>query len=255
MNDLFSLSEQFQLSWPAWATAFAVTFLIGLSKGGVKGMGVFIVTMMAFIFGGKASTGIVLILFMLGDIMAVSYYRRDTQWKYLRQLLPAMMVGVLVGVWIGKDLPELLFKRAMAIIILFSILLLFYWEKYPPKEVPDNPLFARFMGFLAGFTTMIGNLAGPLASIYFLAIRLPKAQFIGTAAWLFFIINIFKFPFHIFVWETVTIETLALNLRLIPSTVLGFVAGVFLVKYIKEQQYRYLILFLTAIGALVLLIR
>ena len=54
--------------------------------------------------------------------------------------------------------------------------------------------------------------------IYFFNTQMGKGcvnehldQFIGTAAWLFFIINVFKLPFHIFIWKTVTLESLVLN--------------------------------------------
>ena len=108
---------------------------------------------------------------------------------------------------------------------------------------------------LAGFTTMIGNLAGPVSNIYFLAMRLPKNEFIGTAAWLFFIINVFKLPFHIFVWETVSMETLVLNSVMIPAMVIGFLIGVRIVKMISNINYRRFILFVTALGGLILLFR
>jgi uncharacterized membrane protein YfcA len=121
--------------------------------------------------------------------------------------------------------------------------------------VPHQWWFAGGMGLAAGFTTMIGNLAGAFSNIFFLAMRLPKNQFIGTAAWLFFIINLFKLPFHIWVWETVSLETLSLNLRLIPGIFLGLWVGVHVVKIIKNHHYRKLILILTAIGALMIFFR
>ena len=68
---------------------------------------------------------------------------------------------------------------------------------------------------------MIGNLAGSFADIYFLAMRLPKNGFIGTAAWLFLIINVFKLPFHIFSGN-VSERSLCLNLILVPVIGLGF---------------------------------
>ena len=111
------------------------------------------------------------------------------------------------------------------------------------------------MGFLAGFTTMIGNLAGPISNIYFLAIRFPKNEFIGTGAWLFFIINVFKLPFHFFIWKTVTKETLVLNTVLVPVIVCGFFFGAYIVKLISNVNYRRFILIMTAIGAVILLFR
>jgi len=41
-------------------------FLIGVAKAGLKGMGVFMVTLMALAFGAKASTGIVVPLLFFG---------------------------------------------------------------------------------------------------------------------------------------------------------------------------------------------
>lgn len=253
MLSFLELSPEFDLTWWEWALACLGGIVCGLSKGGIKGVGIFSVTLIAFVFGGKASTGIVLPLFMLADIFAVKYYTRHTQWKYLRQLLPWMIAGVLFGVWVGKDLPELFFKRGMAIIIIGTVFMMWFWDrKRDTMKIPDNQWFGGIMGVGAGFTTMIGNLAGAFANIFFLAMRLPKNQFIGTAAWLFFIINIFKFPFHIFVWETITVETLILDLRLIPGVLLGFFLGIRIVKKINETVFRKLILILTAIGAIMI---
>lgn len=255
MQDFLQLAPQFQLAWYQWALAFLAVFIIGLSKAGLKGIAVIIVTIMAVVFESKPSTGIIVPLLIVGDLFAVWYYQQHTQWRYMIRLLPWMMVGVVIATWVGQDLPEAVFKQAMAGIILLSVVMMYWMDKRKPEKVPDNWWFAGIMGFAAGFTTMIGNLAGAFSNIFFLAIRLPKDQFIGTAAWLFLIINVFKLPFHIFVWETITPETLALNLRLVPAIFIGFFIGVRLVKVIREKGYRQLILILTAIGAVMILFK
>ena len=102
---------------------------------------------------------------------------------------------------------------------------------------------------------MIGNLAGSFANIYFLAIRLPKNEFIGTAAWLFFIINFFKLPFHIFIWKTINIDSLYNSLILSPFLIIGLLMGVKIVKKIKYDSYRKLILFFTGLGAIIILFK
>lgn len=210
---------------------------------------------LAFVFGEKASTGILLPLLISADIFAVTYYHRHAQWSFIKKLLPWMIAGVLVGVWIGNYISESLFKKLMAVIIIGSVLIMFYFENRKLVTIPNNKLFSGSAGFLAGFTTMIGNLAGPISNIYFLAMRLPKNEFIGTASWLFFLINIFKLPFHIFVWKTVTKETLILNSTLIPIMAIGFFVGVKIVKMISNINYRKFILFVTAIGGFILLFR
>jgi len=230
-------------------------FILGLAKSGLKGMGIVIVTLMALVHGAKASTGILLPMLIFADIMAVSYYNRHTQWKYLRKFLPWMIFGVLVGVYVGKDLPEQIFKNGMAVIILISVVIMFAWERYDKSKVPDKLWFSGTMGFSAGFATMIGNLAGAFSNIFFLATRIPKNEFIGTAAWLYFIVNLFKLPFHIFSWETVNRASLMTDFYLLPGIVIGFLVGVKVVEKFKDHQYRKFILMMTAIGALVMLVK
>ena len=229
-------------------------FLMGTSKAGLKGTGIVIVALMVFAYGAKASTGVLLPLLILADVFAVIYYNKHAQWSILIKFLPWMVIGVLVGVYVGQEIDDRLFKKLMSIIIFASVILMFWWER-GRKQIPQNRLLAATSGLLAGFTTMIGNLAGPLVNIYFLAMRIPKDQFIGTAAWLFFIINIFKVPFHVFSWKTINTSSLLADLYLVPFVVVGFFVGVKIVSMINEKAYRYFILIVTALTALILLFR
>ncbi|AXT60234.1 sulfite exporter TauE/SafE family protein [Aquimarina sp. AD10] len=234
---------------------FIAAIILGMSKSGLKGMGIVIVTLMALVHGAKASTGILLPLLIFADILAVTYYNRHTRWKYLLQFLPWMIAGVLVAVFVGKNLPEELFKKGMAIIIIISVIIMFFWERYDKSNIPKKLWFIGTTGFAAGFTTMIGNLAGAFTNIFFMATRIPKNEFIGTAAWLFFIINLFKLPFHIFSWETIHKESLTTDLYLIPGVIIGFIIGIKVVKRFKDHQYRKFILIMTAIGGIVILFK
>ena len=230
--------------------ACSAALLLGIAKSGIKGLAVLIVTGLALVYGAKESTGILMPLLICGDILAVIYYKRHVKWVYLIKLLPWMVAGVLVGVVLGKDLPEDLFKSGMAVIILISVAMMYYWERKKDIKVLNHWSFTTLMGMMAGFTTMVGNLAGAFSNIYFLAIKLPKNEFIGTAAWLFFIINLFKVPFHIWSWGTINLASFQISLSLIPAVILGFMFGVSIVKKIKNDRYRKLILLLTGLGGL-----
>lgn len=238
-----------------WGLAFLAAFLVGISKAGLKGIAIIIVTLMAYLFEAKASTGIVLGMFISGDILAVNYYKRDVNWKLLFRLMPFMVVGVLIGAWVGKELDEKTFRTGMAVIILLSVGMMFWLEKRKSNYVPDNLVFAGIMGLSAGFTTMIGNLAGAFSNLFFIAMKSPKNEFIGTAAWLFFIINLFKVPIHIYSWETINWDSFKFNLILFPVILLGFIVGAKGISYVKDDQYRKLILIMTAIGALLILFK
>ena len=253
MTYFIEFLNSYQLTFFNFLIAFLGAFLLGVGKAGIKGIGVLIVLLMTLVFGGKASTGVLIPLMVFADILAVIYYHKDTQWYYLKKLLPSMVLGVLIGVWLGNDIPDLLFKQIMAVLIIVSIIIMVAMEKRKANDIPKHWAFASSMGLFSGFTSMIGNLAGAITNIYFLAMRLPKNEFIGTAAWLFLIINVFKLPFHFFIWKTVSTNSLTVDLLLIPAIILGFFLGVKLVKMINNDLYRKFIILVTVIGAFILL--
>lgn len=238
-----------------WALVFFAAFIVGFSKAGLRGVDVMNVTIMALVFGSKASTGIVLPLLCMADILAVRYYNRHAQWQHFKKLMPWMIIGVLIGWYVGRDIDDVLFKRIMAVIILIAVGLLFWWEKRKSETLPQGSWFAGTMGLATGFTTMIGNLAGAFSNVYFLILKFPKNEFIGTVSWMFLFINLFKVPFHIFSWETISIDTFKIDLVLAPAMIIGFFIGVRIVKKINNDTYRKLILGLTLLGAIVIFFR
>ncbi len=239
----------FQSSFLNWFLIALGAFIIGLSKAGVKGIDMLNVTLMALVFGGKASTGVVLPLLCIGDVMAVKYYHRHAQWPHFWKLLPWMIAGILIGVAVGKDLNEAVFRKVMAAIIIFTVALVLMMEMRKSAFVPHSFLFVGSTGLASGFTTMLGNLAGAFSNLYFLALRMSKNDFIGTAAWVFLVINLFKLPFQIIYWKNITASTLGLDLWLIPALLFGFFLGIYIVKKIKDDGYRKIVIALTLIGA------
>lgn len=235
-----------------WVLILLAAFIIGLAKAGLKGIEMMNVTIMAIVFGSKASTGLVLPLLCFADIMAVFYYKRHVQWPRFWKLIPWMMVGILLGVYVGKDLNEALFRKLMAIIIIITVVIMIVMEYRKATPIPDNKLFVISTGLAAGFTTMLGNLAGAFANIYFLAMRMTKNDFIGTAAWLFLVINLFKLPFQVIYWKNITGATLQTDLWLIPALIAGFFAGLKIVAHIKDDSYRKVVIVVTFLGAMVI---
>jgi uncharacterized membrane protein YfcA len=235
-----------------WMLILLAAFIIGLSKAGLKGIDMMNVTIMAIVFGGKASTGVVLPLLCAADIMAVLYYHRHAQWTHFWKLIPWMVVGILIGVFVGKDINEGIFRKIMAVIIVLTVVIMIVLEFRKTMPIPSNKLFVANMGLIAGFTTMLGNLAGAFSNIYFLAMRMPKNDFIGTAAWVFLVINLFKLPFQIFYWKNITANTLYTDLLLLPALIIGFILGLKIVSKIKDDNYRKIVIALTLVGAIVI---
>jgi uncharacterized membrane protein YfcA len=243
------MDELFKETTASWILILVAAFVIGLAKAGIKGIDMVNITIMAIVFGGKTSTGIVLPLLCVADILAVKYYHRHAEWKHFWKLLPWMVLGILIGVFVGKDLEEFYFRKVMATIIVLTVIILLWLEVKKVSSLPHNKLFVATMGLAAGFTTMLGNLAGAFSNIYFLATGMLKNNFIGTAAWIFLVINLFKLPFQIIYWKNITTASLRIDVMLLPALLLGFFAGVKIVARIKDSSYRRVVFVLTIIGA------
>ncbi|WP_416305523.1 sulfite exporter TauE/SafE family protein [Neptunicella sp. SCSIO 80796] len=250
MIELFS----YTLSYYTLALLFLVAFFIGMAKTGVHGISMFSIPLLAVIFGGKASSGLMLPMLIMADLFAVHYYHRHANWGYLVKLFPSAAAGVLIGTWLGNLIDDQLFRLLMGIIIFISLAIMLWMEKANKEQVPDYLWFAILMGTLGGITTMIGNLAGSIMALYLLSMRLPKNEYIGTAAWFFLAINLFKVPFHVFSWHTIDWHSLALNLIGLPFIAFGAWAGIVFVRHIPDKQYRWLVLAMTAVAAVFMVI-
>ena len=251
---MFDFLAEFELTTWDWVLFMLAGMIIGMSKTGVAGIYYVVIPIMASIFGAKLSTGILLPILSMADIFAVSYYRRSAEWKYIIRLIPIAFIGVILGTIFGEYIPEHLFKISMGIIVLIGIGVMIIMDLRKSEQIPDNWPFSIGTGLFSGFSTMVGNAAGSLLAVYLLSMRLPKNIYIGTTAWFFLLINLSKFPFHIFVWKTITVNSFLMDLMILPAIALGAFMGVFIVKRIPEKAYRNFILIVTIISAIILFI-
>lgn len=231
-----------------------VAVFIGMSKTGIHGAGMIAVPLLAVVFGGQLSSGILLPILCLADVIGVWYYHRHASWHHLKKLFPWAALGTVLGTVVGELIDDQAFKLVMAVIIVISVVIMVWLERGRKEEVPDYKWFAGLTGVAGGFTSMIGNLATSVVAIYFLTMRLPKNAFIGTTAWFFLVINWFKVPFHIFSWKTINVNTFLLDLTTLPFIALGAFLGIFIVKKIKDRAYRWFIIAMTVIAAIFMVV-
>ena len=237
-----------QLTPLEWTLIGVSALLIGMTKAGLMGAAMAAIPIMANIFGAQLSVGVILPMLIAADVIAVIYYRRHADWGVVVRLLPWALAGIIIGVAVGEAIPEETFRTLLAIVVLVGLVLLAYKEiAHRDVTVPEKWWLAAILGMAAGFATMVGNAAGPITTLYLMSMGMSKNRFIGTGAWFYFVVNVAKVPFHIIFWDTITTETLAVNLFTIPVIALGGALGLWLVRHIKERPYRVFILAITAV--------
>jgi uncharacterized membrane protein YfcA len=238
-----------------WGLATFAAICAGLSKAGFAGMGLVAVIVFADIFGARDSTGVVLPLLIAADLGAVSIYRQHARWDYIRRTWPAAAVGVVIGALLLSRLNNASFRPILGTIILaltIAQLARMFRTTAPPALAPSRPL-ALTLGLLAGITTMMANAAGPLVALYFVAVGLPKFEVVGTLAWFFFLINLFKMPFSAGI-GVVHPETLLLDAILVPAVLVGLFAGRWLIHRIPQRGFDILMLLFAGLASIRLIL-
>lgn len=237
-----------------WIVVALCAVLVGISKTGIPGVGVLIVPLMALVVPARQSTGLLLGILILADVFAIIYHRRNAKWGHVLRLLPAAFVGIVAGYFgLGKVDDQQLKPIIGGIVIV--MLTINYWRtrvKGEDASIPTQWWFAVALGFTAGLTTMMANAAGPVMIIYLLAMRLPKVEFVGTAAWFFFIVNWVKVPFSANL-NLMTIDSVKLNLMMLPCIVIGALAGVYFLKRIPQKAFNAVVQILAVVAAIKLL--
>ena len=229
---------------------------IGMAKTGLGGIGLLVVPIMAGIFGAKSSTGILLIILILADIFGVGYYHKYADIKKLIRLIPSTTLGIIFAVFIGDFIDENQFRFILVFVIIMGVFLTFFQNENKQYKESKNKIFPILIGFLGGFSTMVGNAAGPVMTIYFLSMGFKKNKFIGTAAWFFLFVNLFKVPFHIFIWKTIDIKVALFGLSFFPLIIVGAYLGFYIVQKIPERPYKIFLIisiFLSTIKLIILI--
>jgi hypothetical protein len=244
------------LAWQ-WAVLILGAFMIGLSKTGIVGLGTFAVAIFALALPARESAGVVLLLLIAADVVAITAYRRHVIWSHLIRLFPWATIGIVLGFLAVGRIDDTQVRRLIGVILVALVVLQMWRQRQARRDpdaqhVPESLWFAATVGIIAGFTTMVANAAGPIMILYLLAMRLPKMEFLGTAAWYFFLLNCFKVPFS-YNLGLINLSSLGIDLRLAPVAVAGALSGRALIPYINQSLFELLAVVFTLLAALRLL--
>jgi uncharacterized membrane protein YfcA len=240
-----------------WFFAALGAFMVGVSKAGITGLSILSIALFNHVFpSSKQASGLVLPLLIFGDFVAVFSYRKHTQWHYLWRLFPWTAAGVVLGYFtLGRISDHS--ARIMIGWIIVALAALSFWRRQVSAPNDEAAIFhwsvGAVIGVTAGFITLVANAAGPLMAIYLVAMRLPKMEYVGTAAVFFMLLNLFKVPFMVDL-GLITVQSFSFNLALAPAVLLGALAGRWLLKRVNQNLFEQLVLLLSAIGGILLIL-
>lgn len=237
-----------------WVLLVLGAVAAGFSKTGIPGTSIFFVAIFANIMPARQATGLVLPLLIFADLFAFAVYRKNLEWRRVGRLLPWAVGGVVLGWAVLGRVNDGQTARIVGLVIA-AMLGLHLWRKWrtPEDALAHAPAwFGPFAGVMAGFATMVANAAGPVMTLYLLAMRLTKLEFLGTGAAFFLLINWVKVPFGLQL-GLLNGPSLTLNLWLLPAVAFGALIGPWVVKRVNQAAFEFWALLLTGLAVLKLL--
>ncbi|KIF72949.1 membrane protein [Streptomyces sp. 150FB] len=272
--------------WGFVALAVAAT-LVGFSKTAVSGANTVSLAVFAAVLPARESTGVLLPVLIVGDVLAVLTYRRHAHWPTLWRLFPAVAVGVLAGTAFLLLADDDAVRTSIGAILLLMAGVTVWRRRStirrekqaeaaeatePPETrqaadgesaATDGPegtrsqagrIKARLYGVLGGFTTMVANAGGPVMSLYLLSAGFQKLGFLGTSAWFFLIVNTTKVPFSVGL-GLIDGRSLLLDAALALFVIPGAFIGKACVNRINQRLFERLVIAATVLGGAELLLR
>lgn len=230
-----------------YGLAILALLIAGIAKSGFGGgLGVLSVPLMALVISPVQAAAILLPVLCLMDIMNIWHYRHSWDKTNIKILLPAGLIGVLIGTFTFRYLSDGYIRIIIGLIaIIFTFN--FFRKKSQNEVVKPDPVRGSFWGLLAGFVSFGVHAGGPPANVFLLPQRLDKSIFVGTMVVLFTTLNFVKLvPYSLL--GQLNGENMMISLMLTPLAPLGVWVGLKLHKVVNENWFYplcYLFLFIT----------
>ncbi|NWK57115.1 sulfite exporter TauE/SafE family protein [Verrucomicrobiaceae bacterium N1E253] len=221
-----------------WILTAIAACCIGIAKAGFSGVSLISVFLLADIFGAKESLGVALPMLIIADLLVFPAFRKYASWKSVWKLTWPVLIGMALAVLVIREVDNTTMRKIIGGIILGMVALQLMSKLKPEllEKLAHTRGFGLIAGTAGGIATVLANAAGPIMQLYMLSRRMEKMELIGVGARLFLAINLLKLPLNAGL-ELITMDTLLLNLAMIPAIALGVFGGKKLITIIPQRLF------------------
>jgi len=219
-----------------YAVAVPAVLLVGISKSGFgAGFGALGVPLMALAVPVPQAAAIMLPLLMIMDAFGLKALWRARDAALLRLLLPAGLLGTVIGTLLFGVLSA---KTVAALVGGITLVFLAIRTVFPPRA--DAPPPHRAVGFffatVSGFTSFVAHAGGPPIGFYMLPLKLSPLRFTATLAVFFAAINASKWLPYAWL-GLIDTTNMGTALVLAPVAPVGVWLGVKVVRVIPQALF------------------
>jgi hypothetical protein len=235
-----------------YAMAIPSVILIGLSKGGLTGIGALAVPLMAIVASPLQAAAVLMPILLILDIVAVWTYRKTYDKKTLLITIPASIIGIVIGAILVSQINTDLVRIIIGFIaISFTVS---YWiSKSDTKPQGHSLARGTVWGGITGFTSFVTLTGAPPYQMYLLPLRLEQRTYAGTFMIFFWMNNLLKIIPFMMLGE-MNRSTLITSSILFPISLIFAFIGIWIVRKLPTKIFYeiiYILLFLVSIKLII----
>ncbi len=218
-----------------WLFCLAALF-VGLSKGGLPGFGMLSVPILSLAISPVVAAVLLLPIFILSDIAGVWLYRREYSAANLRLLIPAGILGVVIGWATASFISEQMVSFLIGVLGISFCLNI--WLRPGVNSTPRVASLGKgwFWGTMAGFTSFVSHAGSPPYQVYVLPQKLSKNVFAGTTTILFAVVNLAKvIPYANL--QPYSGAAIKVSLLLLPAALVGTFLGKYFTQRVPDRWF------------------
>lgn len=237
-----------------YLVAVPAVILLGLSKGGLAGVGALALPLMVLVTDPVRAAAIALPILVVQDIVSVWAFRRHLDWYVLGWTLPGAALGILGGYLLAASVSgDAIMALVGVISIAFGGYRLWVERHGAPNIGAQSPgWLGGIAGIAAGFTSQLAHAGAPPFQIWVMPRRLSRDVLIGTSAVFFAATNWIKVPAYIALGQF-SPSNMMTAAALLPVAIVSTFAGVWLVRRIDgEKFYRIIYWLMILVGAILI---
>ena len=228
-------------SWIFWIIAVFAATTVGLGKGGLPVIASLAVPSLSLFMSPIAAAGLLLPVYIVSDIFALFFYRKDFDIRVLKISILGMTIGVLIG-WATADIViewvVTIIIGLMGVIFAINELLKNSIKKTNLKKI--NQSKGLFWCSISGFTSFISHNGGPPWQIFVIPLGLSKVVYVGSSVLAFSYVNAIKVIPYFFLGQ-LNLGSIKIALFLLIPASLAVYIGFISVKIIPEKVFYLLV--------------
>jgi uncharacterized protein len=219
-----------------WTCAILASLLVGASKGGLPGVGVLGVPVLAQAVSPVVAAGLLLPILITSDWYGLWIYRKNYSLRIIKIIVLSSLIGIAIGWSTAHITSDSVVKLIVGLIGLSYFVDALLKRNRVMQAAPADVPRGVFWGAISGFTSFVAHAGGPPYQMYVLPQKLDKMTYAGTATITFAIINLLKIPPY---WMLGQINLLSLEVCawLTPVALFGAFAGYHFTKIMPEKIF------------------